>query len=139
VVAHTYQSAGTYPITATLTDSSGNTVPVSTSVSVVATALPTIVVTATSVPTVHAATMPVTFQLQVTTPTGVSIQTANIDWGDAGPGGTPAPGNVNQLGAINGTVTLTHQYTAAGTFTVVLRVTDSLNRTPFGTTTITLP
>jgi len=139
VVAHTYQSAGTYPITATLTDSSGNTVPVSTSVSVVATALPTIVVTATSVPTVHAATMPVTFQLQVTTPTGVSIQSANIDWGDAGPGGTPAPGNVNQLGAINGTVTLTHQYTAAGTFTVVLRVTDSLNRTPFGTTTITLP
>src|SRR5262249_13190898 len=72
-VVHTYLNAGTYPVTATLTDSSGNVVTVGTSVSVVATALPTIIVNATSVPTVHAAQMPVTFQIQVTSPTGVSI------------------------------------------------------------------
>jgi hypothetical protein len=89
-----------------------------------------VVITATSVPTVHAAQMPVTFQAQVTTPTGVTIQNAVINWGD---------NTSSQLSAINGTVTLTHTYTMAGQFTVTLTVTDSLGRTPFGTTTITLP
>src|SRR5262249_14211003 len=129
-VSHAYQNAGTYIITATVTDSSGNSFAVSSSVSVVATALPTVVITATSVPTVHAAQMPVTFQAQVTTPTGVTIQTATINWGD---------NTSSTLSAINGTVTLTHTYTSAGQFTVTLTVTDSLGRTPFGTTTITLP
>src|SRR5581483_6337628 len=130
VVSHTYQNAGTYPITATITDSYGNSVMVGSSVSVVATALPTVLISATSAPTVHAAQMPVTFQVQVTSPTGVTIQSATINWGD---------GTVNQLSAINGTVNLTHTYTSAGQFTVTLSVVDSLGRTPFGSTTITLP
>lgn len=130
VVSHVYAVQGTYTVTATLTDAAGNPQIVSTSVSVVATALPTVSITPTTVPQVHAAQMPVTFQLQVTAPTGVTIQSVVINWGD---------GTSSTLSGVNGTLSVQHTYTAAGSFTVTATATDSLGRTPFGTTTVTLP
>lgn len=131
-VSHIYDTAGSYVITATLQDVSGNVINVGSPVSVIQTALPTVVVTATSIPSVHSQFMPVTFQIQVTTPTGVTIQSGKIEWGD---------GQVNEQ-VINGTITVQHTYAPTGTgqsFTVKVTVTDSLGRTPFGSTTITLP
>ena len=91
---------------------------------------PTIIITPTNVPTVHAATMNVTFQIQVTAPTGVGIQDATIDFGD---------GTVSDLGGLNGTVTIQHPYTSAGSKDVRVTVKDTLGRTTIGSTSITLP
>jgi hypothetical protein len=80
--------------------------------------------------------MSVTFQIQVTPPPGVGITDALVNFGD---------GNQQDLGGLNGTVTVTHAYkdppggTVAGTKDVSLKVTDTLGRTTTGTTTVTLP
>jgi PKD repeat protein len=126
-VAHVYQSAGNFPVTAVITDSSGFTQTVSNSVSVVATPVSTIIIT----PTVPAAGHPVsvTFQIQVTPPTGVAIQNAVINFGD---------GTSSQLGGVNGTITVQHTYTGAGSFPVLLTVTDTLGRTTTGSTIVTV-
>jgi Big-like domain-containing protein/PKD domain-containing protein len=129
-VSHVFQTAGSFIVTATLSDTVGNSSTVSTAVTVVATASPTIIITPTNVPTVHAATMNVTFQIQVTAPAGVGIQDAAIDFGD---------NQTADLGGLNGTVTVQHPYTSAGSFTVKLNVKDTLGRTTTGTTSITLP
>jgi len=129
-VSHVYTASGSYSVTATITDTGGNTQTVATSVTVVATASPTIIITPTNVPTVHAATMNVTFQIQVTAPTGVGIQDATIDFGD---------GTVSDLGGLNGTVTIQHPYTSAGSKDVRVTVKDTLGRTTIGSTSITLP
>jgi PKD repeat protein len=129
-VSHVYAASGSYNVTAIMTDTAGNTVSVSNSVTVVATASPTIIITPTNVPTVHAATMNVTFQIQVTAPTGVGIQDATIDFGD---------GTVSDLGGLNGTVTIQHPYMSAGSKDVRVTVKDTLGRTTIGSTSITLP
>ncbi|HZR24956.1 MAG TPA: PKD domain-containing protein [Vicinamibacterales bacterium] len=129
-ISHVFTTAGTYNVSATITDTVGNTSGVSTSVTVVATANPTVNITPTNVPTTHSAVMPVTFQLQVTAPTGVNITDATIDFGD---------GTTSDLGGVNGTVTVQHSYTSAGAKTVTVNAKDTLNRTTTGTTTVVLP
>jgi hypothetical protein len=128
-VSHAYTTAGNFTVTATLTDTAGNTSSVSTAVTVVATATPTIVITVQSVTPSSGHPATVTFQVQVTAPSGVGIQDALITWGD---------GSSQDLGGLSGTVTLQHTYTTAGSFTVTLQVKDTLGRTTQGSTSVTI-
>jgi len=131
VVSHVYKDAGTYAVKASATDAVGNTTSVTSIVTVVVAASPTVIVTPTVVPTVHAAQMPVTFQLQVSVPTGIGVSSVVIDFGD---------GVTQSLGGLSGTTTLQHTYTSAGQKNVTVTVTDTTGRPPVvGTTSITLP
>jgi magnesium-transporting ATPase (P-type) len=125
-VSHVYAIADTYTVKATLHDTAGNSTTVSTSVTVVATSNPTIVITPT-VPVGHP--VDVTFQIQVTAPSGVGILEATIDFGD---------GQTQNLGGLSGTVTLKHTYRNAGSYPVTLTVKDTLNRTTTGSTSVTI-
>jgi hypothetical protein len=130
-VSHVYQAAGTYTVSATLTDTAGNSTSNSTTVTVIPVALATIIITP-SVPTIHSATMNVSFQIQVTVPTGVTVTDVTINFGD---------GTSSDLGSVTGTITVVHGYSVpSGTpATITVKVTDSLNRTSQGQTTIVLP
>ena len=133
VVSHVYAVAGTYTVVATLIDAFGNTVTQRTAVTVIAATSPTIIITATSIPTTHSAAMPVTFQVQVTPPTGIGVQNVTMSFGD---------GQSSSLGGLTGTTTITHTYNdpgAAGPKVVTVAVLDTLGRTTTGQTTITLP
>jgi hypothetical protein len=100
-------------------------------VTVVATPSPTIIITPT-VPSPPTRPVTVTFQIQVTVPTGVGIQDAVIDFGD---------GVTNDLGGLTGSVTVQHTYqttTPPGQIAVTVRVLDTTGRTTQGTTSITI-
>jgi hypothetical protein len=129
-VSHVYKTAGNYLISGTVADIAGNTSSVATSVTVVATPAPTIIITVQSITPTSGHPATVTFQLQVTAPPGVGIQDAVIDWGD---GSAP-----QDLGGLSGTITLTHTYQAAGQDSVKLQVTDTLGRTTTGSTSVTI-
>ena len=72
-VQHAYASQGTYQVTATLTDTAGDTVPVNTSVVVIATPLPTVNITLPTVPAVVTYPFTAILTIQVTPPAGVGI------------------------------------------------------------------
>jgi hypothetical protein len=132
VVSHTYQSTGSYAITATLTDATGNVSTVSTAVNVIPVASPTIIITP-SVPSSCTGAGPcaVTFVVQVTPPTGVGVVDAQIEFGD---------GSTAGLGGLSGSATVQHTYAAhAGAQSVTVRVTDTIGRTTQGFTTINIP
>jgi hypothetical protein len=132
VASHTYQQTGTYQVTATLTDASGNSKSVSTVVNVIPVASPTILITP-NVPSscTGAGACTVTFTVQVTPPTGVGVVSASIEFGD---------GTSSGLGGLTGSATVTHTYTVKATsVTVTVRVVDTLGRTTEGTTVINLP
>lgn len=133
-VQHTYSDTGTYTITGTLTDAAGNVQTVSTAVSVIIGASPTINITP-SVPASCTGTSPcvVTFLLQVTPPTGVGIVDVSVSFGAATP---PTQG----LGGLTGSATLSATYPAhAGAQTVAVTVRDTIGRTTQGFTTINIP
>ena len=124
-VSHVYTTADSYTVRATLSDTAGNTTTVSTSVTVVATSNPTIIIT----PTVPTGSKLVTFQIQVTAPSGVGILEAVIDFGD---------GQTQSLGGLSGSVTVSHLYAVARQYTVTVTVKDTLNRTTTGSTSVTV-
>ena len=131
IVGHVYNSAGTYNVTANVTDALGNVTTTATSVTVIPVVNPTVIVTP-SIPSSCTGTgsCTVTFQIQVTPPTGVGILNASIDFGD---------GTTQGLGGLSGSATVQHPYTVHGVQeTVVVTVTDTLNRTTSGFTTINL-
>ena len=130
VVSHIYQNAGTFSVKASATDASGNTTSVTSIVTVIVATSPTIIVTPTVVPTVHAAQMPVTFQVQVTVAAGVGVVSVTMDFGD---------NHTSSLGGLTGTANIQHIYMSAGSFPVVVSVTDTLGRTTQGQTSVTLP
>jgi len=133
-VQHTYSDTGTYTITGTLTDAAGNVQTVSTAVSVIIGASPTINITP-SVPASCTGTSPcvVSFLLQVTPPTGVGIIDVNVNFGAATP---PSQG----LGGLTGSATLSATYPAhAGPQTIAVTVKDTIGRTTQGFTTINIP
>lgn len=134
-VQHTYESTGSYTITATLTDAAGNVQTVSTVVSVIPVASPTINITP-SVPSscTGAGACNVTFLLQITPPTGVGIVSVSVAFG---PSATPPE---QGLGGLTGSATLSARYPAgAGVQTVIVTVVDTLGRTTQGFTTINIP
>ena len=133
VVTHTYGRTGSYTVTGTLTDASGNVQTVSSPVNVIPVASPTILITP-SVPSscTGSGACTVTFQVQVTPPTGVGVVDATINFGD---------GVTSGLGGLSGSATVPHTYTSAthGGQTVTVTVTDTIGRTTQGFTTVTLP
>jgi len=132
VVNHVYSAPGSYTVSATMTDSAGNVTTTATSVTVIPVAAVTIVITP-NVPSscTGTGTCLVTFQIQVTPPTGISIIDAAVDYGD---------GQGQELGGLNGSVTVQHPYTVHGVSeTVTVTVTDTLNRQNRGFTTVQLP
>jgi adhesin/invasin len=135
VAQHTYRDTGSYIVTATLTDASGNVTTVSTAVNVIPVASPTIIITP-SVPSscTGAGACQVSFQLQVTPPTGVGIVSVTVNFG-----ATATPPEQG-LGGLTGSATLSARYPAgAGVQTVTVTVVDTLGRTTQGFTTINIP
>jgi Bacterial Ig-like domain (group 1)/PKD domain len=128
VVSHVYDNAGTYAVTGTVTDASGNTSTVSTSVTVIPVPAPTVVITFSPVPArANAAT---TFTIQVTVPAGISVVNTVIDFGD---------GQSQNLGGLTGSSPpIPHVYTSTGTFTARVTVTDSTGRTTIGSTSVSV-
>jgi hypothetical protein len=131
VVSHVFDAAKTYVVTGTVTDACGNSSTVSTSVTVIPVASPTIIITP-SVPVNPSPTVRVTFQIQVTPPTGVIITSAAITFGD---------GQGQTLGGLTGTTTVSHDYGPAdkGPKLVTVTVIDSTGRTTTAQTTINVP
>jgi hypothetical protein len=119
VVSHVYQLPGTYAINATLTDSSGNVVNAFNSVTVSPKPQPTVSIsTAATIPT---AGTDLTFTASVAPAAGngTVIQDVTINYGEPGAATT-------SLGPITGTnIALHHVYQTSGTYTAVLRATDS--------------
>jgi hypothetical protein len=117
LVSHTYGSTGSFTITATVTDTFGTTVPVSTSVVVNPRPQPVVNLTGpTTTPTVGTNTV-FTGSVAPAANSGAVIQSVVMDFGD----GTTQP-----LGAITGTsIALPHVYMTSGTFTATLTATDS--------------
>jgi PKD domain len=130
VIAHVYKDAGSYAVKVTATDASGNTVTVTSVVTVIVAASPTIIITP-NVPATHSSSMVVSFVVQVTVPSGVGVTSVTINFGD---------GVTSSLGGLTGTATVTHNYGGTvGPQNITVTVIDTLNRTTTGQTSITLP
>jgi Big-like domain-containing protein/PKD domain-containing protein len=129
-VSHIYSTAGIYRIIVTVTDSFGNVVPTSTSVTVIPVALPTINITPSVPAQAGVNGTNVTFTIQVTSPAGVNIKNAVINYGDQ---------QTATLGGVNGTIVNSHLYAGHGAFTVSVTVEDTLGRFTTGTTSIIVP
>jgi len=132
VVSHVYKDAGTYPVRAAATDAFGNTTSVSSIVTVISPASDTIIITPSIPSTCTGAGANVSLQIQVTVPTGVGVKDVSVDFkGD----GT----EVSDLGGLNGTTTVTHNYACGSAPTVKVTVQDTLNRTQTGQTSFKMP
>lgn len=122
---HTYSRDDTFTITATVTDALGATSIASASVTVIPVASLGVVVELSSSPTNFKL---VTARVQITVPAGLGVVSTRINWDYPN-------GSTESLGGFTGG-TLTHVYPTAGTYTVVVSVTDTLGRTEQGTNTI---
>jgi PKD repeat protein len=119
---HAFDDPGTFIVTLTVTDSIGRTNSLSQSINVAAGALPTAaIISSPSAPVVG---QTVNFNGSTSRPApGRTIRSYDWNFGD---GGTASGAQV------------THAFTAAGTYTVVLTVTDDAGRVATATTTITV-
>jgi Bacterial Ig-like domain (group 1)/PKD domain len=129
VASHVYDDDGTFTVTGTVTDVFGNSTSVSTSVTVIPVARPTVIVTPTPQSAPGGST--INFQIDIRAAAGVSIQKVTINFGDNT--------GTQSLGGFTGIVTVSHQY-AAGvqTYTVIVTVTDSTGQTTSGSTTVSI-
>jgi hypothetical protein len=126
IANHVFRSSGTYLISATVVDASGNSNTVSTSVTVIPVPRPTIIITPSPVPG-HVNTQ-TTLQIQVTLPNGISVQDLLVEFGD---------GQQADLGGAT-SASVPHVYTTQGTFTVRVTVTDTTGQTTVGTTAVSI-
>jgi hypothetical protein len=125
-VSHVFRSAGTFVINGTVTDVFGNSSKVSTSITVIPVPKPTIIITPTPVPgKVNTQT---TLTIQVTLPSGISVQDLSINFGD---------GQQANLGGAT-SAAVPHVYTSTGTFTVTVTVLDTSGQTTIGTAAISI-
>jgi PKD domain/Bacterial Ig-like domain (group 1) len=123
---HVFRAAGTYVVTGTVIDASGNRSSVSTSVTVIPVPRPTIIITPSPVP--GKAGAQTTLQIQVTLANGISVQDLRIDFGD---------GQSADLGGAS-SASVPHVYTAAGTYTVTVTVIDTTGQVTTGTTAVSI-
>jgi len=125
-VTHVFRIAGTYLVSGTVLDASGNSSTVSTSVTVIPVPRPTIIITPSPVPgKVNTQT---TLQIQVTLPNGISVQDLSINFGD---------GQTADLGGAT-SASVPHVYTSTGTFTVTVTVLDTTGQTTIGTAAVSV-
>ena len=116
-VSHVYASPGNYIIVATVTDSFGNVVNVSTSVSVNPKPQPTVSLTLNTTNPTAGTDVAFTASIAPAANSNTVIQSASVDFGD---------GTKTELGAVTGTaISLHHSYQAGGTYTVTVSATDS--------------
>jgi len=126
-VTHVYAKAGTYNLTATLIDATGNVATQQTSVVVIPVPRPTIIITPSPVPgKVNTQT---NLQIQISVPNGISVQDVLVNFGD---------GQTADLGGVSNTVNVPHTYTSTGTFTVTVTVIDTSGQTTIGTTAVSI-
>jgi hypothetical protein len=116
-VSHTYQNAGTFPIVGTVTDSFGNVIRNSTSVTVNAKPQPVVSLAASTSNPTAGTDMTFTASVAPAPNSGTVIQNVTVNFGD---------GNTTNLGASTGTsIPLHHVYASSNTYTVTLTATDS--------------
>ena len=124
--SHVFRSAGTYVISGTVLDAAGNSTTVSTTSTVIPVPRPTIIITPSPVPG-HAGGQ-TTLQIQVTLPSGISVQDLSINFGD---------GQTANLGGAT-SASVPHVYTQIGTYTVTVTVIDTTGQTTVGTTFVSI-
>jgi PKD repeat protein len=117
--SHTYTTKGTFTVTVTVTDMNGATASMSQPVTAAPQALTADFTFSPSSPTINS---PVTFTATVSG--GTTPYTYSWNFGDSSPAGTGNP--------------VSHTYTAANTYTVVLTVTDFNGKTATATHTVTV-
>jgi len=116
-VSHVFRSPGTYIVVGRVTDTAGNQVTTSTSVTVNPKPQPVVSITATTANPTAGVDMVFTASIAPVAGNGTVIQSAAVDFGD----GTSTP-----LGAVTGTaIALHHVYQNAGQYPVTLTATDS--------------
>jgi Bacterial Ig-like domain (group 1)/PKD domain len=116
-VSHVFRSPGSYLVVGRVTDTAGNQVTTSTSVTVNPKPQPVVSITATTANPTAGVDMVFTASIAPVAGNGTVIQSASIDFGD----GTSTP-----LGAVTGTaIALHHVYQNAGQYPVTLTATDS--------------
>jgi PKD repeat protein len=122
IVQHNYRTAGSFPVTLTVTDSIGASNSTTQTVTIGQGALPTaVILTSPTNPVINQA---VNFNASTSRPApGRTIRSFEWDFGD---------------GSRGSGATTTHAYTETGTFTVVLTVTDDVGRFATATTTVTV-
>jgi PKD repeat protein len=122
---HTYDNAGTYPVTLTVTDSSNVTV--TKVVTVTVAPAPTAAITIDPNQSSVRVGVPVTFTLTPSTPVGTAITSWTVggDWWDGGYG-TPPPS------------TLTHTFNTPGTYTVQFEFSNDAQGTAHASIPITV-
>jgi len=129
VASHVYDDDGTFTVTGTVTDAAGNSTTVSTSVTVIPVARPTVIVTPTPQSAPGGST--INFEIDIRAAAGVSIQNVTIDFGDN-------TGNQG-LGGVTGIVTVSHRYAAGvATYSVRVTVTDSTGQSTTGSTRVSI-
>jgi len=128
VVSHIYNRTGTFTVTGTVTDASGNRQSVSTAVSVISPPTPTVIVTPSPQSAPGGST--ITFTIDIRAPSGITIQNVIIEWGD---------GQTQTLGGASGTITVTHPYPAGvRTYPVIVTVIDSTGTRTSGSTIVSI-
>src|SRR5256712_1543353 len=123
-ISHQFRAPGFFVVVVTATDSFGDSSTATASITVGQQPRPTVDITAS--PASPKPGEPVTFTITATPPTGQTITSVTVDFGD----GTPAltfQGNVK---------TVQHIYASAGTFTATAVATDSAGGTGSGATVI---
>ncbi len=126
-VSHVYTDAGTYTVSATVTDAVGNISSVSTSVSVIPVQRPSVNVTAT--PQTQFVNGTINFSIQVVASPGIGIVRTSINFGSGE--------ETRQLGGAT-SITVQKQYTTPGTRLVTVTVVDTTGATTEGTTTVSI-
>jgi PKD repeat protein len=126
--SHVYENAGSYIVTATVTDVAGISQTVSSPVTVIPIPRPTIIVTPN--PQSARVNETINFRIEITAPAGIGIQQTVIDFGD---------GQTQALGGATVAV-VPHEYLSATPATKFVQVTvrDTANQVTIGTTSVSI-
>lgn len=119
-LSHQYANTGTYTVTVNITDNQGNTGTAATQVTVNSNAIAPVVGQITSNPSQVKVNTSTGFSANFTDANTADTHTASWDWGD----GHTSSGTVTESNG-SGSVSDSHTYTALGSYTVALTVTDS--------------
>ena len=126
-VTHVYRASGSYSISASVADSSGNVVSVSSFVTVLP---PALTLGITPPATSPSANLPASFTFTPAAPTGDAVRDVTVNWGDGGA--------VQDLGAIAGATTVSHVFKSAGTYLISGTIVDVGGNTATVSTSVTV-